>query len=111
MAFQLDLPKFEAVNAQVLGVSVDFLDANRAWSEKMGVTYPILSDLQRTMLRAYGALNDDPEMAKGSRINMYLRGKRAWYVIDKQGIVRYMKVESTSLVPSDELIEVVKKYP
>ena len=89
---------------------MDFLDANRAWVEKRGVTYPVLSDLPRTMLRTYDALFDDPEMAKSSRINVYLRAQRAWYVIDKQGIVRYMKVGSTSLIPSDELIEVVKKY-
>ena len=89
---------------------MDFLDANRAWGEKMGVTYPLLSDSSRSMLRSYDSLFDDPEMAKGARINTYLRAQRAWYVIDKQGIVRYMKVGSTSLIPSDELIEVVKKY-
>ena len=75
----------------------------------MGVTYPLLTDMPRAMLRAYDALFDDPEMAKTSRIGTYLRAQRAWYVIDKQGIVRYMKVGSTSLIPSDELIEVVKK--
>ena len=89
---------------------MDFLDANRTWVEKMGVTYPVLTDLPRTMLRAYDALFDDPEMTKSSRISTYLRAQRAWYVIDKQGFVRYMKVGSTSLIPSDELIEVVKKY-
>ena len=76
----------------------------------MGVTYPLLTDMPRAMLRAYDALFDDPEMAKTSRIGTYLRAQRAWYVIDKQGIVRYMKVGSTSLIPSDELIEVVKKF-
>jgi peroxiredoxin len=89
---------------------VDYLDANRAWGEKMGVTYPLLNDGPRTMLRAYRALFDDPEMVKSARIGTYLRAQRAWYVIDKQGIVRYMKVGSPSLVPSDELIEVVKKF-
>ncbi len=76
----------------------------------MGVSYPLLTDLSRSMLRSYDALFDDPEMAKNSRINIYLRAQRAWYVIDKQGIVRYKNVGSTSLIPSDELIEVVKKY-
>ncbi len=76
----------------------------------MGVTYPLLSDSSRAMLRAYDALFDDAEMVKSARIGTYLRAKRAWYVIDKQGFVRYMKTESTSLVPSDELLEVVKKY-
>ena len=89
---------------------MDFLDANRNWAEKMGVTYPLLNDASRGMLRAYDALFDDPEMVKTNRIGVYLRAQRAWYVIDKQGIVRYMKVGSTSLIPSDELIEVVKKY-
>ena len=88
---------------------MDFLDANRAWGEKLAVTYPLLSDLQRSMLRSYDALNDDPAMVK-SGVVTYLRAKRAWYVIDKKGIVRYMRVGSTSLIPSDELIEIVKKY-
>ena len=36
--------------------------------------------------------------------------KRSWFVIDKEGFIRYMKVDSNTLVPSDELIQVVKKY-
>ena len=89
---------------------MDFLDANRAWVEKMGVTYPILSDTQRNMLRAYGALNDDPAMITTKRISQYLRGKRSWFVIDKQGIIRFMKIDSDDYVPSEVMIEVVKKY-
>lgn len=49
-------------------------------------------------------------MAKSQRVSVYLRHKRSWFVIDKQGFIRYMKIESNQLVPSDELIEVVKKY-
>ncbi len=89
---------------------MDFLDANRAWAEKIGVTYPLLSDGQRTMLRAYDSLNEDADMIKTKRIGAYLRAKRSWFVIDKQGIIRYMKIDSSQLVPGDELIEVVKKY-
>ena len=89
---------------------MDFLDANRNWAEKMGVTYPLLNDGPRSMLRAYGALNDDAEMVKSNRIGQYLRAKRSWFVVDKQGIVRYVKIESSSLVPSEELIEVVRKH-
>lgn len=89
---------------------MDFLDANRNFAEKLGLTYPLLSDAQRAMSRAYESLYDDAAMAGTNRITAYLRSKRAWFVIDKQGIIRYMKVESSSLVPSDELIEVVKKH-
>ena len=89
---------------------MDFNDANRAWGESLGLTYPLLSDGRREMSRAYQSLFDDAAMVNTSRIGAYLRSKRSWFVVDKQGIIRYIKIESSSLVPGDELIEVVKKY-
>ncbi|MBI3328340.1 MAG: redoxin domain-containing protein [Nitrospinae bacterium] len=110
MAFQLDLPKFEAANAQVLGVSVDFNPANQAWAEKLGLTYPLLSDAQRLVSKAYGALFDDPKMAENpDQIRIYLRSKRAWFVIDKGGVIRYAKTTAPrELVPNDEILKVLK---
>ena len=63
LAFQLALPKLEAVHAQVLGVSVDWPGANQAWAWGMGLTYPLLSDLSRAVPQAYGVLYADPAMA------------------------------------------------
>jgi LacI family transcriptional regulator len=40
VAFQLDLPKFEATNTQVLGVSVDFNNANVIFAERLGLRFP-----------------------------------------------------------------------
>jgi peroxiredoxin len=109
LAFQLDLPKFEALNAQVLGISVDFNDANKAWAEKLGLTYPLLSDLRRETARAYGVLFDDPAMAADpKRIPVYLRAKRSWFVIDTTGVVRYIN-ESRELIPNDEILGVLQK--
>jgi peroxiredoxin len=111
LAFQLDLPKFEAAGAQVLGVSVDINDANKAWAEKMGITYPLLSDIRRQMSKAYGALFDDPKLAQDpATIARYLRAQRAWFVIDKQGIVRYAKTtEPRDLIPNDEILKVLSE--
>ncbi len=112
MAFQLDLPKFEAANAQVLGVSVDFNDANKAWAEKLGLSYPLLSDVRRQMTKAYGVLHDDPEMAADpAKIPLYLRAKRSWFVIDKEGIVRYAKVTEPRdfMPPNDEILQVLSE--
>jgi peroxiredoxin len=112
LAFQLDLPKFEAANAQVLGVSVDFNDANKAWVEKIGVTYPLLSDVRRQMTKAYGVLYDDPTMAEDpQRIPLYLRAKRAWFVIDKEGVIRYAKTTEPRdfQPPNDEILKVLSE--
>ena len=106
------MPKFEAANAQVLGISVDFNAANQAWAEKIGLTYPLLSDARRAMSRAYGVLNDDPTAANDpKRIAGYLRSKRAWFIIDKTGVIRYMRLDDPrGLVPSEEMLAVVEKY-
>jgi peroxiredoxin len=94
----------------VLGVSVDFNDANKTWAEKLGLTYPLLSDLRREMSRAYGVLYDDAAMANDpQKVPIYLRSKRAWFVIDKEGVVRYAKTtEPRTLVPNDEILQVLR---
>jgi peroxiredoxin len=111
VAFQLDLPKFEAANAQVLGISVDFNAANTVFAEKLGLKFPLLSDTRRMMTRDYGVLSDDPAMASDAkRIAGYLRAKRAWFIIDREGIVRYAKVgDPRGIMPNDELLEALEK--
>ncbi len=111
MAFQLDLPKFEAANAQVLGVSVDFGAANAVFAEKLGLKFPLLSDTRRVMTRAYGVLNDDPAAANDAkRIAGYLRAKRSWFIIDKTGVIRYAKVgDPRGILPNEELLAELDK--
>ena len=103
--------KFEAANAQVLGISVDFNDANKAWAEKLGLTYPLLSDMFRSMSKAYGTLFDDPALLEQEGFGpvIYRRNQRAFMIIDKEGVVRYNKtMPIPQLVPNDELLNVLK---
>jgi glutaredoxin-dependent peroxiredoxin len=88
-----------------VGISTDFVPASQAWSEKMGLTFPLLSDLPRTTLEAYGFLDTDPK----SRLYRY--SKRAYMIIDKAGVVRYKKILATptELVTNDELLAELDK--
>jgi len=93
-------------------VSVDFNDANKAWGEKLGLTYPLLSDMRRQMAKAYDVLYDDASMAADpQKIPLYLRTKRAWFVIDKQGMIRYMKTTEPRewQPPNDEILKVLSE--
>jgi len=103
------LPKFEAANAQVLGVIADIEDTTKAWVEKMGVTYPFLSDKGRVMAKAYGVLDEDPKLLEDpNTIRRYMRPKRSWFIIDKTGIIRFVKTtEPTVVIPNDELLKVL----
>ena len=93
-------------------MSVDFNDANKAWGEQRSLTYPLLSDSRRQMAKAYGVLFDDPKMAEDpQRIPTYLRAKRAWFVIDKQGVIRYVKTTEPRewQPPNDEILKVLSE--
>jgi len=88
-----------------VGISTDFPPANAAWSEKLGLTFPLMSDCARTTLEAYDFLDTDPK----SRLYRY--AKRAYVIIDKAGIVRYKKVleKPGDIVPDDELLKELDK--
>ena len=94
-------------------MSVDFNDANSAWAEKLGLTYPLLSDMRRQASKAYGVLFDDPALMNTPKtIPRYLRSKRAWFVIDKEGVVRLAQVNSPrDLLPTDDILKVIRNLP
>ena len=73
--------------------------------------YPLLSDLRRQIARAYGVLQDDLAMVQDpARIAQYLRAKRSWFIVDKNGVVVYARVtDPRGLVPNDEILEVLSK--
>ena len=75
-----DLDAFEAENAQVLAISCDHFFANRAFSDRDGHTFPILSDFwpHGEVSRAYGTFNDDVGVPN-----------RGTYVVDLEGVVRW----------------------
>jgi len=101
----LDLPKYESLDTQVLGVSVDHIGAQKAFAEKLGLTYPLLDDFSRDTVQKYGVMETDPK-------SMFLRySKRAYFVIDKQGIVRYKHImdDPGHLLDSEAILAEVTK--
>lgn len=93
-----------------MGISVDFNDANKAFAEKLGLTYPLMSDFRRQTARAYEVIFDDPAMADDpKKVPIYLRSKRSWFVIDKEGIIRYTRISADrSFQYNDEILQVLQ---
>jgi peroxiredoxin len=88
-AFQQNLAKLEAADTQVLGVSMDSRFSNQAWAEKIGVTFPLLSDWGGDVTKEYGLYN--PKYKAARRVN---------YLIDKNGKVIEMQLDSEAIDPS-----------
>jgi thioredoxin-dependent peroxiredoxin len=76
--FQRDLPKFEAQNAVILGVSVDTPDSHRKFCNQEGLTFRLLADPDHAVVNAYGSLSDFAGVKIASR-NTFL--------IDPKGMI------------------------
>ena len=98
------MPQFEALHAQVVGVSADHPATLDNFSKQKSVHHLLLSDFRRQMLPAYDALVTDDK----SPIFRY--AKRAYFVIDKNGVVRYAKVQENALdlLKPEEVLKALK---
>jgi peroxiredoxin 2/4 len=89
---------FEAINAEVIGVSTDSVYSHRAWLQTArdkggveGLRYPLASDITGAVARDYGVLIEDQGIA--------LRGL---FVIDPEGTLRYKVVHDLNIGRSAE---------
>ena len=53
-SFQDDLPKYEKLNAVVLGVSLDTVESHKIWCTKDGFSFKMLADPEHKVVDAYG---------------------------------------------------------
>lgn len=83
--FRDSLDRLNRANAQVYGISVDTFFALKAFHDQQRLTFPLLSDFNKDVIRAYGAFNEDMIGLKGI-------AKRSTFVIDKDGVVRHREV-------------------
>ena len=88
-AYQQNLQKLEAADTQVLGVSMDSTFSNAAFAEKIGVTFPLLSDWGGEVTKEYGIY--DPQ---------YKAARRVTFLIDKQGKIVEMQTDRDAVDPT-----------
>ena len=83
--FRDQLARLNHARAKVYGISVDTFFTLKAFHDAQGLTFPLLSDFNKQVIRDYGVFNEDMIGLKGI-------AKRAVFVIDKDGIVRHAEV-------------------
>ena len=88
-AYQADIAKFEQASTQVLGISVDSSPANKVFAKQEGLSFPLLSDFQRTVSKQYGILNEQHGFAN-----------RTTFVVDKEGIIQHIEKDAAAIDPS-----------
>ena len=78
---------YNSTNAQVLGISVDSLFVLSKYKAEQNLNYPLLSDFNREASKAFGVLYET-----FPSFDMQGVSKRAAFVIDKEGVVRYADI-------------------
>ncbi len=100
-AFRDAMARLINLKAQVIGISVNDPFSNKEFAEKNKLTFPILSDYNRETIKAYNVQSPDFAGLKG-----YTAAKRSIFVLDKQGIIRYIWVTEDPLIePNYKKIE------
>lgn len=89
------MSRFEGMNAQVLGVSVDSVPGLKAWAESLGgISYPLLSDFwpHGRVAELYGVLRQEGT------------SERAIFLIDSEGTIRYIDIHDINDLPDNEVL-------
>lgn len=81
-SFGDDFDTFSAADVEVLPLSVDNVPALKEFKSKYGMKVELLSDFRREATMAYGVLRPDTYTSE-----------RAYFLIDKDGVVRWSHVE------------------
>ena len=85
---------YNDANAQVLAISIDSLYVLNKFKIDQNLNFPLLSDFNKDTAEAYGVLYET-----FPAFEMHGVSKRAAFVIDRTGIVKYMEVCAT---PGDQ---------
>ncbi len=83
--FSEDFDRFAGRGVEILPISVDALPSLREFKNKLQMKTDLLSDFKRDISRAYGVLNED---------RFY--SNRAYFLIDKDGRLRWSHVETNN---------------
>jgi glutaredoxin-dependent peroxiredoxin len=96
------------LGAKVLGLCVESDRCHKVFAEQLDLPFPLLSDLNREVVREYGVM-----YTRGARHRegFYGISKRAVFVVDRGGVIRYAWITDDSLKAPDieEVLQAVTR--
>ncbi|MFH7242406.1 MAG: peroxiredoxin [Spirulina sp.] len=89
--FQKDIAAYQARNAQIVGVSADSVDSHAEFCDAEGIEFPLLSDPDGRVSKAYGSWLGAASL-------------RHTYIIDPDGILRAQFLGVRPVIHSKEVL-------
>jgi len=102
--FQRDLPSYQNLNAQIVGVSVDSIEKNAQFCTEEKLDFYMLSDVGGKVSKLYGSALSIPGFGTFSN--------RQTYLLDPRGNLRFVFTDVESHVPrhSAEVLEKIQLF-
>lgn len=89
--FQQDLPKYKALNTEILGISADDVNSHAEFCDSEGLKFPLLADTDGKVSKTYGSWLNFISM-------------RHSFIIDPNGILRETFVRVNPAIHSQEVL-------
>ena len=103
-SFRDNKAEFEAIGAQIFGLSGDDMDSHKAFIGKYQLSFPLLSDPQAVLTGPLGAYGDQEWNGK-----VYKGLSRDTFLVDPQGVVRKVWRKVNPLSTISEAYEEIKR--
>jgi len=78
--FSKDYKKFQKEGIEIIGVSPDDVDSHKKFCDKMGIKYPLLADVDKTLSKQFGVWGKKQFMGKE-----YMGVNRSTFLVDEKG--------------------------
>ena len=89
-----DYSKFTAADTEIVGISMNVAFSQKAFADFLKLNFPLLSDFpDGKTTQAYGVFNADRKLAQ-----------RSYFIIDKQGVIRYKQIGAITRQALEEKI-------
>lgn len=97
--FRDSYPKFQAMNTEIVGISLDDVESHQAFATAYTLPFPILSDVEQTASKAYEVLGGFGPMEYA---------ERETFIIDPQGNIVYHYDDVDPDTHADDVLKQVK---
>jgi peroxiredoxin len=114
----VEFDAFKDLDVQILGISVDDTFSQMTYADSLGLPFPLLSDADAKVTHLYAAeklikagTDLTPVMASGKGIklkNDRIIATQAFFLIDKQGILRGRWLPGVEHMTSEKILKMVQ---
>lgn len=90
--------EFRTLGCEILGISSDPIEKHREFAKQLRLEFPLLSDTDKTVSQLYG-------------VNGLIGTRRAYFLVDMEGVLRYRHVELLPVFKRDtaELLQTIRQ--